>query len=307
MAWHERDYNQDQFRGGRMMGGVGGPSVVMWLLGINVVVFLLDAVLGGSQRGSALAPFAWGNFNFDQAGAQFQVWRWITYQFVHGGFMHILGNMIILYFFGPLMEQWWGSRRFLAFYLLCGMSGAAVYTLFALVAPGVIFDMQLLERVGRTPTSVQLVGASGACFGILIGCAVLYPKQRVMLLIPPIPMSMRTLAMFVLGIMAISLIAGAQNAGGEAAHLGGAALGWLLVKKPNFLNFADAVSGFGDKVADMKLKQMHRAAQKQRQQEADEQARVDAVLDKVRDHGLASLTAKEKQILQRATDRQRGS
>lgn len=313
MSWEDRDYNQGQFGsggfGGRRMGGMagglsgGGASMVMWLLGINVAVFLLDAILGGSQRGAGIAPYVIGYFSFDKAAAHYQVWRLITYQFVHANFWHIFGNMLLLYFFGPLMENWWGSRRFLAFYLLCGMSGAVVYTLFALGAPAVIFDMDLLAAKGIEATKVPLVGASGACFGILVGCAVLYPKQRVMLLIPPIPMSMRTLAIVAMVVVGLSLIFGADNAGGEAAHLGGAVLGIVLIRFPNMLNFAD---NLGAVRTNFQVKRMQHAAERERRREADQIAEVDRVLDKVREKGLASLTESEKRILQRETDRKRG-
>jgi hypothetical protein len=190
------------------------------------------------------------------------------------------------------MEQYWGSRRFLAFYLLCGASGAVVFTALAFV-PGLL-NVGLQSR---------LIGASGSVFGILMGCAVLYPHHRVMLIIPPIPMSMRTLAMVFMGIAVFSLVVGSSNAGGEAAHLGGAALGWLLIKRPGLMGFAD---GLGITFMNMKIKQQQRTAQRSRQREQANQAEVDRVLDKVRNKGLQSLTAREKRILQRATDRQQG-
>ena len=286
MAWHDRDYNQYEYRSGpSMMQHMGGKSMVFWLLCINGGVFLLDAVLVGSRRGSSLAPHDWGAFSVGQGVFGLQLWRMITYQFLHGGLMHLLFNMIGLYFFGPLMERWWGSRRFLAFYLLCGIGGAGLYTALSFV-PGLL----------GVSIHSSLIGASGCIFGILIGCAVLYPNQRVMLIFPPIPMTMRTMALCFLGLGVLSLMAGSANAGGEAAHLGGAALGWFLIKNPRWLNFVDR-NWFGDL-------QRHRQ-ERQRHAAAKEDAQVDRILSKVREHGLASLTNREKKTLQRATDRQR--
>lgn len=291
MAWEDRDYSREPEETG-FRHRLSGHSVVTWLLAINFIVFVLDAILTGSTRGTALSPSYWGNFNFEQGVAGFQLWRWFTYQFIHAGFFHVTFNMLGLYFFGPMMERWWGSKRFLAFYLMCGASGAVLYSLLGLVP-----DLLPGGNLGT------LVGASGSLYGILAACAVLFPQHRVMLLFPPIPMSMRTLALVFLGLAALSLIAGSPNAGGEAAHLGGAALGFLLVKFPASLTWADRIRRPQRPAADSWSGKLH----KQRDAEAKEDAQVDRILDKVREHGLQSLTKSEKGILLRATERHRRS
>jgi membrane associated rhomboid family serine protease len=310
MAWHERDYYREPAGGGGFGGGGGSfgrgfgggkLSITMWLLIINVVVFLLDAVLaGGSRTPWWLVPSNLGAYNVATGLESFQIWRFVTYQFLHGGFFHILFNMIVLYFFGPLMEQWWGSRRYLAFYLICGVSGAVLYTLMVLAVPNIIFDIAALKQMGMTPAQVPIVGASGAIFGLLIGAAVLFPHQRVMLLIPPIPMSLRTLAIGLLVIAALSVLVGTQNAGGEAAHLGGAALGYLFVRHPNWLDWADSLR-FKAKAPTGRLKQ--KLAQAQQAQKQREDKEVDRILGKVRNQGLQSLTRQERKTLNRATER----
>jgi len=294
-------------RGGRFGGGFDSKSMVTWLLLINVGVFLIDSVMGSARRGAVLAPFNWGNFNVDQAIYGGQVWRFFTYQFLHGGFFHILFNMIGLYFFGPLMEQWWGSKRFLAFYLLCGSSGAVLFSLMAIFVPGVIFDASMIETarsLGATEMDISrisaLIGASGAVFGILAACATLFPHQRVQLLIPPVPMSMRTMAFIFLGLSALSVVAGSANAGGDAAHLGGAFLGVVLVKKAGWLSWADRVSpsgisgGIQNGIAEGRY-------QKKIERERATEAEVDRILAKVSEKGLASLTRKEKKTLNDAS------
>ena len=290
MPWYERDYGRDDFEGGGE-GGFGarlrGQSVVIWLLAINAVVFVVDSILaaGGRTGGTAWLSVI-GNYNVEQGLLGFQLWRFVTYQFLHAGLFHILVNMLVLYFFGPLMEQWWGSRRFLAFYLLCGISGAILLSLMVPIFPMV-------------SAASPMVGASGAIFGILIGAAVLFPKQRVMLLIPPIPMSMRTLALVLLGIAVLSILAGA-NTGGNVAHLGGAALGFLLVKRPYWLDWADRGS-----MTELKLRAAKGRWQKVQQKKVEDEKEVDRILDKVKDHGLQSLTRREKKTLNRATERKR--
>ncbi len=297
MSWQDRDYNQEgggfggmgRGGGGAIGRGFGGKSVVMWLLIINVVIFMLDGVLSSGSRTQSISPYYWGNFNLEQGLFGFQLWRVVTYQFLHHGFMHVLFNMIGLYFFGPMLEKWWGSRRFLAFYLLCGICGAFLMTLLAYV-PGLLM-------VGPMTT---LVGASGSLFGILAAAAYLYPKHRVMLLFPPVPMSMRTMALLFMGLAFLSILSGTPNAGGEAAHLGGALLGFLLVKHPRTLDWADRFSPS----AIQHNVNKGRFERKRKQGLAD-RAEIDRILDKVRDHGLASLTRKEKKLLSDETERQK--
>jgi membrane associated rhomboid family serine protease len=183
----------------------------------------------GRARGlSAMGPLeAWSYFSFTTAVGGLQVWRWITFQFIHAGLGHIFGNMLGLYFFGPMIEQYLGRRRFLAFYLLCGMAGPVVYLFFA--ATGIL---------GMSPGS-PMVGASAGVFGILLAAAQIAPRTTVMLLFPPIPMQLRTLALVLLGLAAYTVFTQGHNAGGEAAHLGGAALGYLLIRNPRLLNWAE--------------------------------------------------------------------
>lgn len=303
MSFYERHYHREGL-GGALGSRLSGSSVVIWLLAINAGVFVLDSIFAGGTRAGATAWLTLaGNFNVEQGLFGFQIWRWISYQFLHANFFHILINMIILFFFGPMMERWWGSRRFLAFYLLCGTSAAVIYAILVLAIPGLIMDQGWLARVGMTPEQVPLVGASGSIFGILVGCAVLYPHQRVMLLIPPIPMSMRTLALILLGIAVLSLLAGTPNAGGEAAHLGGALLGFILIKRAHWLDWADR--GSMPSLSDFKARMEQNRLERTRRQKLEDEKEVDRILDKVRDHGLQSLTRREKKILSRATERQR--
>lgn len=275
MGIQDRDYYRDDSRA----GGRAGPGtmashlgqmrcwrVATWLIAINVAVFVIDAILLQSGIGyvrvlislengavgqaivtlaqyqelAARAPVQviggmgpidrWGYFSVDTAVAGLQVWRWITFQFLHAGIGHLLGNMIGLYFFGPVIEDFLGRRRFLAFYLLCGIAGPVIYLVFAL--------MGILQTSPITP----LIGASAGVFGILLAAAQVAPRAQVMLLFPPIPMQLRTLAYVLLAIAAYMVFTQGRNAGGEAAHLGGAALGFFLIHNPRYLNWAENLS-----------------------------------------------------------------
>jgi MFS family permease len=201
-----------------------------------------------------------------------------------------LFNCIGLYFFGPWMERWWGSIKFLGFYLLCGIAGAAFFTL-----------LMLLKLVPGDIHFPPLVGASAGIYGILIGVAVIAPDLRVMLLFPPIELSMRQLAiiLMVISVGAILLNIGG-NEGGEAGHLGGAILGFILMRYPRLLG--------GGPGAEIRHPQWfaHRAAPKLRPRtefRAGEDSAVDLILDKVSRDGFQSLSQAERDILRQAAER----
>ncbi len=296
MSWQDRDYsNEEQYRQMHSRPAFGsrltGSSVVTWLLVANVIIFLLDNILTYSTRAASLSPSLHGHFSVEKAIYQFQVWRFLTYQFLHADLLHIFFNMLALYFFGPMVEKWWGSARFLAYYLICGIGSVIIFTILAYFP----------DLLGPNPLQSGLVGASGCIFGVLVAAAMVAPNQRVMLLFPPIPMKMRTLVLVFLGIAVLSVIVGSVNAGGEAAHLGGAAMGFLLMKQPILLGFTkmfDAASR-----SRRKNERQQRANEREAQRQRDHEAEVDRILVKVKEHGLQSLTEKEKKALQRETDR----
>ena len=294
MGWQDRDYARQPTRGGggRHGGrafGLGGNSVTTWLLCINIGVFILDMILAGqvgryvleTSRGEFyMRPlYAWGHFSISFAFEQGQLWRLLTFQFLHADIMHLFGNMLAMYFFGYMVESWLGSRRYLVFYLLCGFAG--IVGLLGFAAGG------FFEVAGWTP----MVGASAGIFGILIAATRIAPNTVVMLLFPPIPMRLRTFAWVLIGLAAFTVFPSGPNAGGEAAHLGGAALGYLLINHPGLLSFVDA----GPRGRRPSLRTGARP-------DAQE---VNRILDKVRDQGLQSLSESERRTLQRATDDQR--
>jgi membrane associated rhomboid family serine protease len=280
MGIADRDYTTGRGRAG------GGQSrvtpVVKWLLILNVAVFFGDVLIFDHR------VLEWGAFSIESALRHGRAWEFLTFQFLHAHLVHLLFNSVGLFIFGPWMERWWGSQRFVVFYLLCGAAGAVFYTL--LWTLGVFPD----ERV-----STPLIGASAGIYGILMGVAVIAPNLRVALIFPPIEMSMRQLAMLVLAIAVGTILTGiGGNAGGEAGHLGGAILGLLLVRVPRLLSWADrrapAVEIIRPKAFDMRS-----AAKLRPRTEVDLalSTEVDRVLDKVSQHGFQSLTQAERAIL----------
>jgi membrane associated rhomboid family serine protease len=295
MAYYDRDYYREESTGG-IRRQLTGATVVAWIIGINVVVYLFDSIVSGSRRADAVSPSYWGDFSVDAAVYHFQAWRWVTYQFLHGGFFHVLFNMLALYYFGPFVERWLGWGKFLAFYLLCGVGGALLFTLLAFFP----------SAVGTTVHS-PMVGASGGIFGVLIACAVINPRGQASLLFLPITMTMRTMALVFLGIATLSVLVGGANAGGDTAHLGGALVGFVLSMRPQALNIFDRVS-LGQ-FSPRRLAEKRRKARRQKRviAERDFEREIDAILEKVARHGLQSLTKKEKKMLHTATERQRQS
>ena len=166
MALADRNYDHGRYRAG---GGYSHLTpVVKWLIVANVAVFCGDLVIFDNRQ------TVWGAFTIHSALGQGRVWEFLTFQFLHGSVLHVLFNMLGLFFFGPWAERWWGTRRFLAFYLLCGAAGAAFYTVLAVL--GV-----LQARLGAPALEfMPLVGASAGIFGILVGVAVIASDLRVM-------------------------------------------------------------------------------------------------------------------------------
>jgi membrane associated rhomboid family serine protease len=216
MGFADRDYSRAPYGGGRM-GNFSMWSVTTWLIAINVAVFLVDLALGGTLTDL-------GHFSLNMAVYHGQVWRFITFQFLHAGVQHIFLNMLGLYFFGPLIETYLGSRRYLAFYLLCGIGGALGNLLLNYL--GLLNDGPMTE----------LVGASAGIYGILVAAGMVAPDVQVLLFMV-IPMRLRSVAWLCVGYAVYTVLSAGHNAGGEASHLGGAVVGLLLILNPRLLDF----------------------------------------------------------------------
>jgi len=222
MGIYDRDYYRSPPRGG--FGSFSMMTVTTWLIIINVAVFLLD------QMSHQLLTDI-GCFALPEAVQGLQFWRFITFQFLHANVTHIFFNMLSLYFFGPIMESYLGSRRYLAYYLICGIAGGFSFMLLS------YFGVLPIAPADIPPEYRGLVGASAGIFGILIGAARVAPDARVMLMFPPIPMKLKTMAWVFVAIAAYTVFTSGNNAGGEAAHLGGAVVGFLLIRNERLLDF----------------------------------------------------------------------
>ena len=271
MGIYDRDYGRDNYRpAGRVRFSMPPMTpAVKWLLIINIAVFIPSFL----SRPIGNLLLTWFSVFPVNLGTSLQIWRLVSYQFMHDGIRHVFFNMLMLYFFGPLLERLWGSNRFLKFYLICGTMGGVFYTILVwvgLLSPG------------------YLVGASGALFGILAAGAILFPNMMVYVMgIFPLPLII--LALIGAAVSFLFLLTG-SNAGGQAAHLAGMAAGAVYVLWPRLQKT-------------VKTKQKTIKWESKINQERVFQAEVDRILDKVHQSGINSLTRKEKKTLRQASQR----
>jgi membrane associated rhomboid family serine protease len=297
MGLADRDYQRDSpTGGGSFLPGL--TPVVKWLLILNIGIFILDYLLLPLALGIRIDDFhappliRWGAFCIQTSIIELRIWEFISFQFLHGNLAHILFNSLGIYFFGPWMERWWGSKKFLIFYLLCGIGGAAFFSI-----------LTVLHLIPGGDES-YLVGASAGIYGILVGIAFIAPDLRARLLFPPIELSMRQLAIGLIGIsVIIILLSIGNNAGGEAGHLGGAIAGFLLMKFPRLLGRGE------DEVNIIRPRAFSRRSQAKLRPRTDahldEANEVDRILDKISREGTQSLSQGERDLLMKASERHR--
>jgi membrane associated rhomboid family serine protease len=180
------------------------PPATRAILAANVIAFLAQQLIGEALlQQFALWPL----------GTLFQPWQLVTYAFLHGSFAHIFFNMFALFMFARPLELYWGSRRFTLYYFACVVAAGAT---------------QLWTSALANSTEAT-VGASGGVFGLLLAFAMYFPRQRITLLFPPIPMPAW---LFVTLYGALELVLGVTNTqAGVAhfAHLGGMLGGAIVI------------------------------------------------------------------------------
>ena len=230
---------------------VSNPSATKSLIIINAVIFIagMYAQQGAVysipvQGGQPTSIFEiYGSYSWFNCFIQGEYWRLISYQFLHADLGHVFFNMWALYFFGSAVEQIFGSKRFLIYYLACGVGGALFSSLLAgtgIYHHGVV-GYQAQQSVQELANYINysgvvevwefipLVGASAAVYGIMVAAAFMFPTAQVSLLFPPITLSLRNLSLIVIGIATLTVLMSGSNAGGEAGHLGGILVGAIIM------------------------------------------------------------------------------
>lgn len=281
------------------------PPVIKTLLLLNVAMFIIDS-LCGSVLHIDLGPVLGLHYALHPLFMPFQL---ITYMFMHAGFTHLFFNMFALWMFGRVMENVWGPKRFLIYYLACGIGAA--------------FVQEMGQLLGLISPYAMTIGASGAVYGILLAFGMTFPNERLFIIPIPFPIKAKY---FVCMYAAVEVFEGLAASDGVAhfAHLGGMLVGALLIlywrgntgrasfsRKDSF--WARTVSssplhasgsydkgersGVGnasaERRADYEYNEQRRAANEE----------IDRILDKVRQGGYQSLTAAEKQTLFDASKR----
>ncbi|MEX2571392.1 MAG: rhomboid family intramembrane serine protease [Gemmatimonadota bacterium] len=271
-----------------------GFVVTPWvkrLMIANAVVFVLTVAFGGLVQYLALTP----------ERLVPQVWTPVTYMFVHLGVFHLLFNMLVLFFFGPPLEERWGSREFVKFYFIAGLGGA----LLSLVFP-----------------SYSIAGASGAVYGVMVAFAMFWPENPIYIW-GIFPVKAKWLVGFLVGLSLFYAVGGGQSGIAHLAHLGGAIAAFAYLKSPyappawgNVVTYQrprprsrnwNVLSSLARK-PEAKAEQQQEEAPRRPMATASQRAEmhrsldeVDRILDKISAGGISSLTEEERKQLQEAS------
>lgn len=287
MGIENRDYFRDdeQRRG---PGGYGGSSAGSWpvwqkLLAITGVAFVIQLLIPSFTDWFELAPDAVIYYG--------QVWRLLTYAFLHNPLQifHILFNMLLLFFFGRRLESMYGGREFAWFYCI-----SAIFAGICFLGFGLYF---------RDLTPV--IGASGAVMAVTILYALHFPRERI-LLWGLIAVEMRWLAAFILILDLHPVLLQLSGNGfpdqvAHTAHLGGALFAWIYYS--NKLRLSTWTRSVEDAVKTRTAQQRTKLKIYREESEADLEGEVDRILQKIQDHGEASLSDRERKTLQQASQK----
>lgn len=300
------------------------PVVTKNLLLINVLAFVASLVFGDLNNLLGLHFFM---------SEDFAVHQLFTYMFLHGGFTHILFNMFALWMFGCTIENVWGPRRFLVYYLVCGVGAGLMqelaqlghfYSLCADQIPG--FGFSMLAQVAHNSEEViglwTTVGASGAIYGILLAFGMTFPNERLFIIPIPFPIKAKWFVIVYAAIELFSALGTSNDGVAHTAHLGGMFFGYLLIRywakhpdsyynvggsrpffdglKRGFERFKENHSK--DKAADggrtrTRSTNTHESDWEYNARKKARQDEVDAILDKIRKSGYDSLSPDEKKRL----------
>jgi membrane associated rhomboid family serine protease len=257
------------------------PWVGRLIVANSVVLLLLMTLFTSREVFQAL--------EFSPSAALSHPWTFVSYMFVHGGLLHLFGNMLALYVFGTAVESRMGSRNFLLYYLFCGI-GAAV---FSLLLAGIM-------AVG------PFVGASGAVLGVAVAFAMFWPDAELIVFPIPVPIKARTL---VIGLVALDVIGSRLWPGdgiAHIAHVGGALFGYLFFRVQSLSRRAPAqptraverVVMVQSGSAESDRRTPVTPMRPRRRVDSDPvAAEVDRVLDKISEKGITSLTPAERRFL----------
>ena len=304
------------------------PTVTKNLLIINVLVYLVEFFMNPQSPGQSVLA-EWGGLHFFLA-SDFHLFQFITYQFLHGGFAHLFFNMFALWMFGCVIENVWGSKKFIFYYILCGIGAGLCQEIVQYVQYSMEglanYEYVNVTGMGRIAMDSYLnnwltIGASGAVYAILLAFGMTFPNERIFIFPLPVPIKAKW---FVIIYAALELFLALRSMDDVAhmAHLGGMLFGFLLItywrKHPDNHFDLGRSKQFFDRWGDKRKAQNTGKPQSTwtssstgysgygptRQDDMEynlrkraRQEEVDRILDKIRKSGYDSLTKEEKQRL----------
>lgn len=269
---------------------------------LNVIAFVATNLID-----SFIPVISWLAIPGDITRFIYQFWSIITYMFLHAGFMHILFNMLWLYWIGKILMEYLGNRRLVTIYFMGGVVGGLMY----------LIVYNVLAAMGSYPMGSLLLGASAGVMAVVVATATLLPDYRIhLLLLGPVPLKYLALGAVIL----TSVLDFSVNMGGKLAHLGGAAVGFLFIRrlqagKDGSVLFYGLLDQLKRPFMRKKMRVVHNSTRKratktqstgksyQNMTEQDHQQKIDGILDKISKSGYDSLTDAEKEYLFKASGR----
>lgn len=301
------------------------PTITKNLLIINLIAFLATIVL--ELRGIDLKDI--GGLHFFMA-SDFHLYQLVTYLFLHANFMHILSNMFGLWMFGCVIENVWGSKKFLFYYISCGIGAGLLqeiaqlgsfYMTITAQDPSVSFGeiFAIGQQLSHQLNAWTTIGASGAVYAVILAFGMSFPNERLFIIPFPFPIKAKWFVLFYVAIEFFSALGSSGDGVAHTAHLGGMLFGFLMIRYWNRHPSSGFDRGRGQQFFD-NLKRNFEQRQRQHQQnnnnhmhaergsskeddrefnarKRQNQEEIDAILDKIRKSGYDSLTKEEKKKL----------
>lgn len=218
------------------------PPVTKNLIIINLIIWAAMAI--SPAIASNLDKYCALHY-IDASG--FNVAQLVSYMFLHGGFTHVFFNMFTLFMFGITLERVMGSKRFLVFYMVCGVGAGLIQeAVWALTLPDMIYDMLarqngttvdiMKQLMAREPEAMAgnlnfftTVGASGAIYGVLLAFAMIFPNQPMYFFFIPVPVKAKWMVLIWGGLELLLGLSAASDGVAHFAHLGGMIFGFMLI------------------------------------------------------------------------------
>lgn len=296
------------------------PTVTKNLLIINTLAFLGMLTL---NRTTGIDLNNLLGLHFFMA-SNFHIYQLVTYMFMHGGWEHIILNMFMLWMFGAVVEQVWGAKRFLFYYIFCGIGAGIMQEIAQFFSVYFMLNAQqpipftesfaIMSQISTQLNGLTTVGASGGIYALLLAFGMLFPEQKMFIIPIPIPIKAKWMIIGSIVIELFSALAAPGDQVAHLAHLGGMVFGFFLIRYWRRHPDYDYADNRGTQLFNEMRAKWDRHARKQDPRPSESarydnpdwdynakkqalQEETDRILDKIRKSGYDSLTKEEKQTL----------